>query len=377
MAMARLSIVFDSGTLCPMTRYGKRDDMVVHQEDPYNAEPPPGALVSHLTDTEAFYTRNHGPVPAIDPAEWRLEVDGLVGRPSTLSLADLHDRYAEHTITATLQCAGNRRTGLLAVRPIPGEHPWDSGATSNATWTGVRLADVLADSGVDAAAKHVWFAAPDVAPGARPPQPYGSSISIEKATAPEVLLAWAMNGEPLTPIHGAPLRVVVPGWIGARSVKWLTRVTVAAEPSTNYFQAGVYRLLPADPLPPGSGDGGFPLGPIALSSAILSPADGDAVPAGELRVHGYAYAGENRTVSRVEVSGDGGATWRQAQIDEPDGPWTWQHWRGTVDVASGRTEVVARAWDSTGALQPASAADVWNPKGYLNTSWARVHVDVR
>jgi sulfite oxidase len=280
-------------------------------------------------------------------------------------------------VTATLQCAGNRRTGLLAVRPIPGEHPWASGATSNATWTGVRLADVLADAGLQVAAQHVWFAAPDVAPGAKPPQPYGGSITTAKAVSPEVLLAWAMNGEPLTPIHGAPLRVVVPGWIGARSVKWLTRVTAATEPSTNYFQAGVYRMLPADPPPAGAGDGGFSLGPIALSSAILAPADGAAVPAGELRVHGYAYAGENRTVTRVEISGDGGTTWQQAQIDEPDGQWTWQHWRGTVDVTHGETEVLARAWDSTGALQPTSAADVWNPKGYLNTSWARarVHVD--
>ena len=130
-------------------------------------------------------------------------------------------------MTATLQCAGNRRAGLMAIRDIPGEAPWGPGATGTATWTGVALADVLALAGPRPGAAHVGFEGADSCPEASPPQRFGGSIPLDKARRPEVLLAWAMNGEPLPPVHGAPLRVVVPGYIGARSVKWLERIEVA------------------------------------------------------------------------------------------------------------------------------------------------------
>ena len=143
-------------------------------------------------------------------------------------------------------------------------------------------------------------------------------MPLSKATSPEVLLAWAMNGEPLTAVHGAPVRVVVPGYIGARSVKWVTRVTVRAEPSDNFFQETAYRLLPVDGVQaPGAG---LSLGPVALNSEILRPEHGDTVPAGTVRVSGYAYAGDDRSVCRVDVSVDGGATWRLATLGEAS---TW------------------------------------------------------
>ncbi|UIJ35957.1 molybdopterin-dependent oxidoreductase [Allobranchiibius sp. GilTou73] len=252
--------------------------MLVHEEAPFNAEPTSAALAaSYLTPTDTFYSRNHGPIPTLDPATWRLEVDGLVDRTLRLSLQELKDSFEEHEVTATVQCAGNRRAGLIAVRDIPGEDPWQDGATSTAIWAGIRLTDVLAAAGVtqdDAAADelHVAFQAPDVSELARPSQAYGGSIPLTKATRPEVLLAWSMNGEALAPVHGAPLRVVVPGWIGARSVKWLERVTVRHGPSDNYFQSVAYRLLPPDADPDAAGPGdGLSLGPIALNSAILSP----------------------------------------------------------------------------------------------------------
>ncbi|WP_422632026.1 sulfite oxidase [Pseudokineococcus basanitobsidens] len=352
--------------------------MLVHEHDPYNAEPPLGALAGEpVTSADTFYSRNHGPVPEVDPATWRLRVDGLVERELELTLEDLRAGFAERTLPATLQCAGNRRAGLVAVRDIPGEDPWRGGATSTATWTGVALADVLAAAGLREGAEHVCFSAPDVSQVADPPQPYGGSVPVAKATSPEVLLAWGMNGEPLPRVHGAPVRVVVPGWIGARSVKWLTGITVTAEPSDNYFQATAYRVLPpeADPRAAGPGDG-ISLGPAALSCELLDPADGSPVPCGRAVLTGYAYAGQDRAVARVDVSTDGGATWAQAEVDAPDGPWTWQHWRLRTDLAPGDVDVVARAWDSTGALQPEHAADLWNPKGYGNTSWARARLAV-
>lgn len=356
-----------------MSLWGKRDDMLVHERDPFNAEPPRAALAGRrTTPADTFYSRNHGPIPEVDAAGWRLAVDGLVERPLELSLDGLRERFAEHEVTATLQCAGNRRAGLAEVRDIPGEDPWGPGATSTARWSGVRLADVLAEAGLRPEAAHVAFAAPDVSRLADPPQEYGGSITVGKAVRPEVLLAWAMDGRPLPRVHGAPLRAVVPGWIGARSVKWLTRVTALAEPSGNYFQATAYRVLPPGAAP--AEGAGISLGPIAVNCDILRPDDGARVPPGPTEITGYALAGDDRTVARVDVSLDGGRTWTQAILDPDASPWTWRHWRVALDLPAGDVEVTARAWDSTGAVQPESPAHLWNPKGYANTSWARVHL---
>lgn len=352
---------------------GKREDMLVHEREPYNAEPCRAALGrSPLTPVDTFYSRNHGPVPDLDPETWRLTVDGLVGIELSLSLADLRTRFERHELVATLQCAGNRRTGLLAVRDIPGEAPWDGGATGTASWAGVRLGDVLAAAGVLEGAAHVELLAPDLAADAKPVQPFGGSVPLAKALAPEVLLAWEMNGEPLTPLHGAPVRVVVPGWIGARSVKWVERVHVRADPSENYFQATVYRLLPVDGR--AAAGRGTSLGPVALNTEILHPEPGAEVAAGAVEVSGYAFAGDDRDVVRVDVSTDGGETWSQAHLGDDQGPWAWRMWRLTVGLPVGATRILARAWDSTGATQPSSPAHVWNPKGYVNNSWADVTV---
>ncbi len=355
-----------------------RADMIVHEQEPYNAEPRRSALAAHLvTPVGTFYSRNHGPVPQVEVGAWRLQVEGLVDHPTSFSLADLQEAFPAHEVTATLQCAGARRADLLAVRDIPGEAPWGPGATSTARWVGVRLADVLGRCGLAPGAAHVGFEAPDRSSGLVEEVRYGGSIPLGKAQGPEVLLAWAMNGEALTPLHGAPVRVVVPGWIGARSVKWVERVVVSSDPSANYYQAKAYRLLPqeADPdvLVAGAG---FALGPVALNCDLLSPEPGAVVEAGVQSLRGYAYAGDDRAVERVDVSTDGGRTWAQAALQQDDGPWAWCLWSCDVELSAGVTEVVVRAWDSTGALQPRSPADVWNPKGYVNNSWARASLTV-
>jgi sulfite oxidase len=181
-----------------------------------------------------------------------------------------------------------------------------------------------------------------------------------------------MNGEPLTPEHGAPLRVVVPGYIGARSIKWLGRITALAEPSENFFLATAYRLIPADD-PDGEG---VALGAVAVNADVLVPADGDRVPAGPLAVAGYAFAGDDRLIVRVDVSTDGGRHWREAELLDGPAPWAWRRWRLVLEVRPGPLEIVARAWDSAAATQPEHPAALWNPKGYVNNSWARVRVDV-
>ncbi len=354
--------------------WDKREDMVVHGADPYNVEPAGHALAaSHLTPIDTFYTRNHGGVPDIDTATWRLHVDGRVSTPLDLRLKDLESEFQPRTVTATLQCAGNRRADLDSVRRIPGEDLWGPCATSTASWTGVRLADVLWAAGVEEDAGHVAFDGADMTELADPPQTYGSSIPIRKALSAEVLLAWRMNGEALPAVHGAPVRVVVPGYIGARSVKWLERVTPSVHPSRNFFQETAYRLLPAEARSrPGLG---LSLGPVPLTSAILMPMDGDTVSPGDSDVCGYAYAGD-RGIARVDVSVDHGSSWVQAELDDEAGPWTWCLWRLRFRLHTGETTIIVRAWDSAGATQPASAEEVWNPKGYVNTSWASATVTV-
>ena len=360
--------------------WGKSSDMIVREVEPFNAESPRSALTADpLTAIEGFYVRAHGPVPDIDAADWRLTVDGLVERPITFTLAQLRDGFSQHEVVSTLQCAGNRRAGLMAVRDIPGEIPWGPGAMSTARWTGVRLCDVLAAAGADLQAEHVAFEAPDVSQTASPPQHFGASIPQAKARREEVLLAWAMNGVPLPAVHGGPVRVVVPGYIGARSVKWVRRISVQHEPSDNYYQAIDYRLLPADAdLTQAKPGEGLALGPIALNSDILSPEDGATVPSGPTTVRGYALAGDDRGVARVDVScgAESGAdrVWRQARLETQLSPWSWRLWSVEVDLPPGHHPITARAWDTAAALQPEQEADLWNPRGYANYAWATIHV---
>ncbi|OHV36014.1 MULTISPECIES: sulfite oxidase [Pseudofrankia] len=369
--------------------------MIVYEEEPFNAEPPAAALADRpVTPLDTFYSRNHGPILQIDPDSWRLRVDGVVRRPLVLSLAQLRARFPERTVVATLLCAGNRRAELAAVRPIPDEVPWGPGVVSTARWTGVSLADVLASAEPWPDAAHVAFGAADVSELADPPQPFGGSVPMSKAMAGEVLLAWEMDGAPLPPAHGAPVRVVVPGYIGARSVKWVEHIHVQERPSDNYFQATAYRLLPADADPADAPGTGLSLGPLAVNAAILTPGQGQTLPPGPNRISGYAIAGDGRGVARVDVrvetpgpgrdtgtgtgpDANGASPWRQADLGPAPSPWAWRLWETTVRIPPGPVDIVARAWDTSATVQPEQPATLWNPKGYGNNAWTRVRVTGR
>jgi len=311
-------------------------------------------------------------------AQVRVYPDGLVQHPLTLTLAELRRRFQEHSLVATLVCAGNRRAELMRARPIPGQVAWGPGAVSTARWTGARLADVLAAAGLTPDTAHIAFTALDVSQLADPPQPFGACIPVTKATAGEVLLAWEINGVPLPAAHGAPVRVVVPGYIGARSVKWVRHITAQDHPSDNYFQAVDYRLLPADTDPARARPGdGLPLGVAAVNAAILRPDENQTLPVGPTDVSGYAVTGEDRSVARVDVSVDAGRGWQQAGLGREVGPWAWRLWQATVDLPTGPTEIIARAWDTSATVQPERPDQVWNPFGYVNTAWPRVRVTGR
>lgn len=360
----------------PVARFGKDPRLLVRQEEPFNAGPPPELVRrAAVTPTELFFVRNHGGVPEVDPATYRLNVDGLVHRPLSLSLADLRG-FAAVTVTATVECAGNRRAELAAVRPIPGELPWGEEAIGNALWTGVPLARILAEAGVLPAARHVAMTGRDEVERGGRRFGFGGSIPLGKALSPEVLLAWEMNGAPLPPVHGAPLRMLAAGYIGARSVKWLSAITLQEEPSANYFQAHAYRLFPPDARPETvDWESGRMLEDVTLNAVVCSPAEGERVAPGVVRVKGWAIAGGGRRVARVEVSGDGGRSWAQAELFEDRGPWAWRFFRASLGLAAGEHEIVARAWDSAGETQPADPASIWNFKGYMNNSWHRVRIE--
>lgn len=347
----------------------------VRQESPLNAEPEPGALIeSFRTPNELFFLRNHGDIPAVDAGTFRLEIDGLVESPLSLSLADLR-RLPRITVGATLQCAGNRRRELMEVAPIPNELPWGSEAVSNAEWSGVSLREALAAAGPKSGALHAAFLGLDETERHGHRFQFGGSIPLEKAMRPEVLLADTMNGAPLPLTHGAPLRVVVPGYIGARSVKWLSRITLQEAPSDNYFQSKAYRLFPAS-VGPETVDWstGMMLGESPVNSVICSPVSGERLPAGPVTVRGWALAGGGREIARVEVSADGGRTWTTAERGCCESGWSWCFWGAPLNLPPGEHEIVCRAFDAAAQTQPAHPSQVWNFKGYANNAWHRVRV---
>ncbi len=352
-------------------------DLIVHSTTPYNAEPRLERLRAHIvTDAADFYVRSHGDVPEIDIATFRLQVVGRAGVALSLSMDDLRTMFREHTVEAVMQCAGNRRADLHNHRPVSGD-PWAPGAIGNARWTGVRLADVLAAVGVQAdPALHVAFSSWDECEVDGKTFRYGASIPMSKATAPEVLLAYAMNGVPLTPQHGYPLRVVVPGFAGVRSPKWLAAIEVRETPSDTPIQAEDYKMLPPDITSPADIDWtrGVTINELPINSAICEPAPNATFKTGALTMRGYAVA-TARAITRVDVSSDGGTTWIQAKLEDA-APWSWTFWSADLTLAPGPHDLVVRAWDAAGQTQPGAPDDTWNVKGYLSAAWHRVSVSV-
>lgn len=356
---------------------GKRPDIIVRETTPFNAGPTPQQMgESAITPNDLFFVRNHGDVPTIDPHTFRLTVNGLVAQELSLSLDALY-MLPSHTVLSTLQCAGNRRRELVALAPIPDELEWDMEAISTAEWRGARLRDVLALAGVDEAARHVAFLGCDDIEKKGDLIRFGGSIPLDKALDPDTLLAYEMNGSPLPPLHGYPLRTLVPGYIGARSVKWLSQMTLQAQPSDNYYQARAYQLFPSDTQPETADwSQGLQLGELPLNCVITAPQPNDTLPAGDVVVRGYALA-LGREVARVDVSADGGATWQVAVLQGETHKWGWRWWECRIALPAGAHDLVARAWDTAANTQPERIETVWNFKGYMNNAWHRVGINIR
>ncbi|OGF14553.1 MAG: hypothetical protein A2W00_06160 [Candidatus Eisenbacteria bacterium RBG_16_71_46] len=320
---------------------------------------------SWITRNDRFFVRNHLPAPQVDAASYRLEVAGLVRRPLSMSLAEIQAlpaREAAHT----LECAGN---GRAYFRPfIPTGTLWERGAVGNASWRGCPLSVLLERAQVLPEARHVWFEAADEAPKGEPR--FLRSIPIQKAMA-GTLLAYAMNEEPLPALHGGPLRAVVPGWYAMASTKWVTRVRVEPVPSDNRYMVGDYRYFR-------EAETGFaapPVEELQVKSVITRPLEGAVVPVGKLRVQGFAWAGD-AGARLVEISIDGGATWRPAGFMGTNTAYAWRTWATMVDVPEpARLTVMARATDGNGAQQPLYAR--YNALGYANNAIHSVTVDIQ
>jgi len=350
---------------------------ITHKTDPLNQGTAPFLLRQHpITPTGLFYIRNHGDMPDLHERKYRLEIDGAVERQLFFSLDQLKRNFGKTLITATLQCAGHRRQELHAHQPIPDEVIWGMDAVSTAVWGGVPLYQVLAAAGIKAEAKHVAFGGLDTVQRMGREFNYGSSIPLEKAVSPEVLLAYEMNGMPLAQEHGFPLRLIVPGYIGARSVKWLGKITLQAQPSDNYFQSHAYKLFPPHiNRTTANWSAGIPLEEVFLNSAICSPQDSERLLDPYVLIQGYAFAGKN-AIRKVEVSCDAGRSWEAAVITHQPGEWAWTFWSLPCKLRPGTNELIVRAFDDQGNTQPERFESVWNFKGYANNAWHRIQVTV-
>ncbi|MGH2354824.1 MAG: sulfite oxidase [Chloroflexota bacterium] len=342
-------------------------DLVIVKAAPFNAESDIKRLETDVTSTASFYVRSNFAVPSLDAQRHRIAVGGAVERPLNLSLADLR-ALGSTTMLATIECAGNNR---LSLAPLPSGEPWQRGAVSTARWGGVPLRVVLERAGLGANATEILVEGADHGTPKDGPGdiPFARSLPVEKALHPDTLLALEMNGVPLPPDHGAPVRLVVPAWYGMASVKWVTRIEALAEPFTGYYQANRYIY------DPGNGAAPVPVTQMKVKSLIVSPSDGETVPVGRLAVRGKAWSGAGEIV-RVEVTVDGGENWQEARLLDAPSPYAWRSWEFDWDAADpGRHVLRARATDSTGECQPDAAP--WNKYGYGSNGICPVVVTVR
>ncbi|GAB1868830.1 sulfite oxidase [Camponotus japonicus] len=360
--------------------------LIINGQKPFCAEPPSSMLVeSFLTPVDLFYVRNHLPVPEIDLKDYTLElaIEGEIKK--TLDFEAIK-KYDKHTITAAVMCGGNRRSEMSKVKKLKGIN-WNVGAVGNATWSGARLCDVLRDLGINEDAfNHIQFEGYDLDPSGTP---YGASIPIAKAMDPraDVILAYEMNGKLLSRDHGFPIRVIVPGVVGARNVKWLNKICVSKQESESQWQQGDYKGFS----PSTNWDNvDFSKSPaiqeMPVISAICDPQDSDVVEIknGKIQVKGYAWSGGGRKIIRVDVTNDKGKTWYTADLVEDlqakqGRYWSWSLWRVELPVEKNinEIEIWAKAVDSAYNVQPESFANIYNIRGLLCNAYQRVKIQLK
>ena len=350
-----------------------KDGLTLLGDRPVNAETPAHLLDDAITPTNRHFIRNNGLLPdSMEADGWTLTIDGFVDNPLTLTIDDLRSRFEVVTQALHIECGGN---GRAAFDPPARGNQWTVGAVGCSEWTGVRLKDVLEAAGVQAAAVYTGHFGADIHLSGDPElDTLSRGIPIEKALDDDVLIAWEQNGEAIHPMNGAPLRLVVPGWPGSCSQKWLTRIWVRDVVHDGEKMGGQSYRVPAYPVAPGTdvpNEDMVIMGPMPVKSIVTFPANG-AETGLSTETRGHAWVGD-RTVEKLEISIDFGATWMEAELDAPVNKGAWQNWRANVTFPmAGYYEIWARATDSAGVSQPHAVA--WNPRGYNNNSMHRVGV---
>uniref|UniRef100_A0A7N0UMI4 Nitrate reductase n=1 Tax=Kalanchoe fedtschenkoi TaxID=63787 RepID=A0A7N0UMI4_KALFE len=366
---------------------------------PFNSEAPLTRLMHHgfITPVPLHYVRNHGPVPKANWDTWTVEIVGLVKNPIRLSMDQLVNEFPAREFPVSLVCAGNRRKEQNMVKKTIGFN-WGAAGISTSVWRGVRLCDVLKRCGIYSSKKggmNVCFEGAEDLPGGGGSK-YGTSICREYAMDPsrDILIAYMQNGEVLTPDHGYPVRMIIPGFIGGRMVKWLKRIIVTTEQSDNYYHYRDNRVLPSHVDAELANAESWWYKPeyiineLNINSVITTPGHEEILPINSwttqrpYSVKGYAYSGGGKKVTRVEVTLDGGETWQVATLDHPEKPnkygkyWCWCFWSLEVEVLDllGAKELAVRAWDQTLNTQPEKL--IWNLMGMMNNCWFRVKTNM-
>ncbi|XP_012943234.1 sulfite oxidase [Aplysia californica] len=360
--------------------------LIPSSKKPFNAEPPQQMLVDRfLTPNHLFFVRNHLPVPSVEPKDYRLDVS-LDSGSKSFTYDDLKSKFDKRSVVAVTQCAGNRRSEMVKVKPVKGLN-WGSAAISNAKWSGVCLDDLLLKQGVDiekVRGKYIVFEGMDKQPD---DSPYGASIPLELARMlkRDIIIAYEMNGEPIPRDHGFPIRVIIPGVVGARQVKWLNKIYFSGEESTSHWQRRDYKGFNSSiDWHNVDFDSSVSISQLPVISAICEPEEDAELEEGaeEVTLRGYAWSGGGRGIIRVDVSADGGKTWQEARL-KPNGQspyrsYAWTLWEADVPLPTGArsTTLVVKAVDISYNVQPDSVEGIWNLRGCLSNAWHRVKVNI-
>lgn len=356
---------------------GKDENLVLLGERPLVAETPEHLLDEDTTPTPKFFVRNNGQIPdeAKQPDTWKITIDGEVNNKLDLTLGELKSKFKPVTQRMVLECGGNGRSFFT---PTARGNQWTNGGAGCAEWTGVRLSDVLKAAGVKSSAVFTGHYGTDRSLADASKDALSRGVPIKKAMDGNNLIVFAMNGQPLSNIHGGPVRLIIPGWPGSVSAKWFNRLWVRDKYHDGPGMGATSYRVAIKPMVPGDkpADGNFrDLESMPVRSIITSPANGAKLAAGTkaVKLRGAAWAGD-LTVDRVDISTDFGATWTRAKVEKPKNKYDWQRWTASVTLPSdGYFEIWTRATNSKGEMQPHIAGN-WNPQGYGGNPMHRIAV---
>ncbi len=371
---------------------GKASGMIVHNADLGVMETPLTLLRDHdHTPKDVLFNRLHYPhqgdaawyatTAAPDMPDWTIRIDGLVQRPRTVSLSDLAGMDQVKRVSV-MQCAGNGRS-FYAAREKVGGGQWKNGGMGNVEWEGVPLRQFLEDQMLLPADSAHWLTAEGWDQPATPEgSDFAKSYEMDDPALDNAILALKMNGEPIPAVHGGPVRLIIPGFYGNMNVKFLTTLLLDAEQSASAFQRVGYRM-PLGPVEPGQFEANdytiynsVPTYGHKIKSVIFSPLPDDSPKAGPVEITGVAFNDGQAAITSVDVSADGGGTWKAATISPAESPWAWYRWSANAMLASGSNVLMCRATDALGRTQPMDGLTRWNPRGYEWNGVDRVEITV-